>query len=294
MSESRTTHKFSESSDTKLVVLAQQGSRTALEGLILRYQRWIFNIALRMVGSVDDAEDVTQEILIKMITKLSAFQGKSGFRTWLYRITANHVINMKKRPREFVFSSFERHARLLDETPDLDIPDTHSMPMDVRLLVEETKVSCMMGMLLCLDRTQRLVLIFGAILGIPSDVGAEILEISPANFRQKLSRARKQLSNFMNEKCGLMNKDNPCSCARKTKAAMMAGYIDPQHLQFHQAHVQQVKSVVAEHIQKVDAVLQLRSQRLFQEHPFLEPPDYVQIIDNMLDQGAFRAFLNFN
>jgi RNA polymerase sigma factor (sigma-70 family) len=285
---------FAEMTDDEVVAVAQQGSRAALEELIARHQRWIFNIALRMVGSVDDAEDVTQEILIKMITKLSTFQGKSSFRAWLYRITANHVINMRKRPREFIFSSFEHHSRLLAQAPDLDLPDTGSVPVDTHLLVEETKVNCMMGMLLCLNRTQRLIFVLGGILGISSDAGAEILEISPANFRQKLFRARKQLSNFMNEKCGLMHTGNPCSCARKTRAAIKAGYIDPNRLQFYHAHVQRVRAVVAEHAGKIDDVLELRSQALFQEHPFLESPDYVKMVGKMLDRGDFRAFLSFN
>jgi RNA polymerase sigma factor (sigma-70 family) len=285
---------FSESTDIDMVRLAQQGDRAALEELILRHQQWIFNIALRMVGSADDAEDVTQEILIKMITKLSTFQGKSKFRTWLYRITANHVINMKKRPREFVFSSFAQHAGLLDNAPDLEPPDTQSVPVNVQLLIEETRVSCMMGMLLCLDREQRLVFILGAILSVPSEVGADVLEISPQNFRQKLSRIRKQLNNFMEEKCGLMRKENPCSCARKTKAALLAGYVDPHHLQFHQEHVQQVKSVVTEYLPKAGDVLELRSQVLFQKHPFLKSPGYAHMIDKMLEQEAFQTFLNFN
>ena len=96
----------------------------------------------------------------------------------------------------------------------------------------------MSGMLLCLDRTQRLVFTLGSVLGVDSELGGEIMEISPANFRQQLSRARKQLSNYMNEKCGLMNKDNPCSCARKTKALMKAGYIDPLNLQFYKRQVE--------------------------------------------------------
>src|SRR5512136_2138906 len=110
--------------DMELVVLAQHGQREALETLLQRHQDWIYNIALRMVGSPQDAEDVTQEILIKLLTKLSTFQGKSSFRTWLYRIVANHAINMKKQPREYFFASFQHHANVRDLTPDQDLPDT--------------------------------------------------------------------------------------------------------------------------------------------------------------------------
>jgi len=102
-----------ETEDKDLVAAAQTGDRAALEALVKKHQAWIYNIAWRMVGSPHDAEDVTQEILIKMMTKLSTFQGKSGFRTWLYRIAANHVINMKRRRTEYFFTSFERHEHTL-------------------------------------------------------------------------------------------------------------------------------------------------------------------------------------
>src|SRR5262245_28672938 len=72
--------------DTNLVEQAKNGNGAALEELILRHQAWIYNIAVRMVFQPQDAEAVTQEVLIKVITNLSAFRGDSKFRTWLYRI----------------------------------------------------------------------------------------------------------------------------------------------------------------------------------------------------------------
>jgi DNA-directed RNA polymerase specialized sigma24 family protein len=59
-----------------------------------------------MVFRPHDAEEVTQEVLVKVITKLSTFKGKSTFRTWLYRIAANHVLNMKRRWAETRTTTF--------------------------------------------------------------------------------------------------------------------------------------------------------------------------------------------
>ncbi len=86
--------------DAELVEQAKNGDRAALEKLVLRHQAWIYNIAVRMVFQPQDAEEVTQEVLVKVITKLSTFKGESKFRTWLYRIAANHVLNMKRRSAE--------------------------------------------------------------------------------------------------------------------------------------------------------------------------------------------------
>jgi RNA polymerase sigma factor (sigma-70 family) len=96
--------------DDELTARAMSGNRQALEELVVRYQPWIYNIAFRMVLVREDAEDITQEIVIKMLTKLSTYDpGKASFRTWLYRIVANHVINMKTRGYEKAALSFEAY-----------------------------------------------------------------------------------------------------------------------------------------------------------------------------------------
>src|ERR1700756_2174455 len=82
--------------DQDLVLRARSGDRNALEDLVRRHQAWIYNIAIRMLYHPQDAEDATQEILIKVMTRLSSFEGRSSFRTWLYRIVFNHVLNMKR------------------------------------------------------------------------------------------------------------------------------------------------------------------------------------------------------
>ena len=96
--------------DQDLVRHVQQGSREALELLITRHQSWIYNIVLRMVYNPHDAEDATQEILIKLLTTLSTFEGRSRFRTWLYRIVVNHVLNMKRTRSEAWDWTFESTA----------------------------------------------------------------------------------------------------------------------------------------------------------------------------------------
>src|SRR5438309_6038631 len=105
--------------DAELVGQAKNGDRAALEKLILRHQAWIYNIAVRMVFQPHDAEEVTQEVLIKVITKLSTFTGESQFRTWLYRIVANHVLNMKRHRAETRATSFADFGVAINSTPDL-------------------------------------------------------------------------------------------------------------------------------------------------------------------------------
>lgn len=282
------------SMDSDLIERAKTGSRDALEALILRHQAWIYNIAVRMVFSPQDAEEVTQEVLIKAITRLSTFQGKSQFRTWLYRITANHVLNMKRRGGETQNQNFSSYADAINDTPDLDLPDPASVPVDVPLLVEEAKISCTTGMLLCLDRKQRLVFTLGVIFEVSDAVGSEIMEMSPANFRQILSRARRDLYQFMHGQCGLVNPNNPCRCPKKTKGFIQAGHVDPHHLQFVPLHLRRIADTAVGTAQTIEDALEARYAALFREHPFLEPKNQIDWLRDLLDRGDWGKALRLN
>lgn len=282
------------SADSILIKHAIGGDRAALERLVLRHQAWVYNIAVRMVFRPQDAEEVTQEVLVKVITKLSTFNGASTFRTWLYRIAANHVLNMKRRWAEARTTTFADYGAAIDGTPDLDLPDPKSVPMEVPLLVEEAKNSCTMGMLLCLDRKQRLVFTLGAVLGASDAVGGEVLEMTADNFRQCLARARRDLHSFMNHQCGLVNKNNPCRCTKKTRGFIEAGHVDPRNLLFVPRHVELVRDIVPATVQAVEDVVERQHVAIYRDHPFLQPPDQVGWFRRMLESADLRQALHLN
>jgi RNA polymerase sigma factor (sigma-70 family) len=218
--------------DEQLVAGARNGNMDALDVLVRRHQSWVFNLALRMVWRREVAEDATQEILIKAVTKLSSFAGQSAFRTWLYRIAVNHLLTVRKSEMEEKKMTFTDMGASLDGVPDEELPDPRALPVETKILVEEAKLGCITAMLMCLDRRQRLAFILGEILGETSEAGAAAMEVSPDNFRQLLSRARRDLYQFMNDKCGLVNQANPCRCARKANGFMRSGWLDAHQLQF--------------------------------------------------------------
>jgi len=276
--------------DLELVGRAQQGSRDALEQLIARHQPWIYNIALRMLFQRQDAEDATQEILIKLITKLSTFEGRSSVRTWLYRMAVNHVLNMKRRAWEEVGLDFAGYARSLDAVPDADFPDPNAQSAEDKLLVDEARIGCTTGMLLCLDREQRLTYVLGEIFGVTDAVGAELLEISRDNFRQKLARARRDLHSFMQNQCGLVNTANPCRCSKKTIGFAKAGYLDPQKLIFAREHVTRIRDVAEKRYEELEA-LDAAYAAIHREHPFLDPPDFVAALRSFIGSRNVRSTL---
>lgn len=277
-------------SDEQLVVRARGGDRHALEQLVARHGPWIFNVAARMVWRRDDAADVTQEVLVKVITRLSTFRGESAFRTWLYRIVVNHVINLKKQqPLESAPRPFEAFVQDLDDAGDAPTPD-EAGGIPAAILVEEAKIGCTLAMLMCLDRRQRMVFVLGEILGVTDRVGAEVTELSPENFRQVLARARRDLYSFMNDRCGLVNKSNPCRCARKTRGFIDKGYVDPKALQFVPERLVQMRTVTPNRVQELD-VLEQEHATLFREHPLLPAPDEVLSIRRLLELPEVRAAL---
>jgi RNA polymerase sigma factor (sigma-70 family) len=281
--------------DGELIKKAVGGNRQALEDLIKRHQDWIYNIALRMVFYSDEAKDVTQEVLIKIITHLSSFKMESGFRTWAYRIAVNHVLNMKKSKGERNHhSNFREYGLSIDNTPDLEMTGETNSTFDTNTVIEEVKLSCFNGMLLCLNREQRVIFILGALLGVNDKTGSEIMQISKDNFRQKLFRARKELYNFMNDKCGLINKNNPCRCGKKTKALIESGYVNPGNLMFNTNYIYSIKQVTEEKLGQYENYVEKEAGLIFAEQPFNQSPDFVKYVMGLINTDEFKEIFNFN
>lgn len=278
-------------SDEELVALANGGSRDALERLVRRHQAWIYNLTVRMVWRTDRAEDITQEVLIKIITKLSTFEGRSRFRTWVYRIAVNHVLNVGKSEMEQQGITFSDLAHEMGEMPDESLPDPRTVPVELPLLVEEAKIGCTTAMLMCLDRRQRLAFILGEMFGVSDDVGAEIMEITPANFRQILSRSRRDLYSFMNDKCGLVNVSNPCHCAKKTKAFIDRGYLDPQRLQFTSERRAAIREIAPDRLADLRGLVERQHAQVYRDHAWLPVKDQVAVLRQILDSEDSRPLI---
>ena len=275
----------SEPEDQNLVPRARAGDRKALEDLIERHQAWIYNIALRMLFHPEDAEDATQEILVKVLTRLSSFEGRSSFRTWLYRVAFNHLLNMKRGREELKVTTFLAYGDARDSTPDLELADPKDGSPEANLLVTEVMLACTSGMLLCLDREQRLTYVLGAIFSVSDSVGADVLEITAESFRQRLTRARRDLRNFMNDKCGLVNKSNPCRCAKKTRGFIQEGHVDPNNLLFARGRMSEVREA-APKVYEIIKTLDDQCAEIYRGHPFYKPPDLAQMVRKLVASPA--------
>ncbi len=151
----------------------------------------------------------------------------------------------------------------------------------------------MTGMLLCLDRPQRIAIVLSTLFGADSEDGGTLLDTTAQNYRQILSRARKLLANFMNDRCGLMNEANPCRCRRKTDAAIRAGLVDPARLRFTRPYLHRVKDFVTARAAHLETALEARLGTVMREQPLYEPPDFTRILRMMLARGELGTFVNF-
>jgi RNA polymerase sigma factor (sigma-70 family) len=214
-----------------LEVLARRavdGDRDAVAIIVRELQANMYALALRMLWHPQDAEDATQEILVRVVTRLAQFDFKSRLRTWAYRVATNYLLDIKKSCVERQKLSFTSFAQDLATGLSSEGPSDHERSV----LTEEVKLGCTLGMLQCLDRPHRLAYVLGEILDLPAPEAAEALEIDPGAFRKRLQRAREAIEAFTRSHCGLVSDAAVCACNRRVAVAVQLGRVQPNELHF--------------------------------------------------------------
>jgi RNA polymerase sigma factor (sigma-70 family) len=214
-----------EEGEAGLVARAVDGDKTALEEVIRLLQDPLYRLALRMVWRPADAEDATQEILIRVVTRLASWRGEAKLLTWAYRIGVNYLLNLRRQtPQEAQQVSLDEFRdSLADGLADAD----HRGP-EAAVLAEEMRLTCTQAMLQCLERGERIAFVLSDIFELSSADAAWVLDITPAAYRKRLERARHRIGAFMGSTCGLVNPEAFCRCARRVPKAIALGRIDPR------------------------------------------------------------------
>jgi RNA polymerase sigma factor (sigma-70 family) len=269
-----------------LVEQATEGDRAALEEILRRTRGDVYNLAVRMLGCPEDAADATQEILMKVVTHLAGFRRESAFRTWVYRIATNHLLNVRKSRLEREELTFTEFAAQL-ATGLTDPPASAASEPDQVLLVEEVKIGCTQGMLLCLDRDHRVAYVVGEVFELSSEEAAAVLDIPAPTYRKRLSRARERLRAFMREHCGLVNPDRPCRCERRVAHAVAIGRVVPGAPAYAgQGPSGGPATNVAKEVGEMTDLHRIAA--IYQSHPEYSAPERVLAgIRQVLDGGQF-------
>lgn len=281
-----------DSSDKELIKRTLEGESAALNELILRHQPYIYNIAWKMVGNPMDADDLSQEAIIKIITNLSKFNFKSSFRTWAYRIVRNHFLNDKEKEKKAIASNFQEYGDVLDSIPDIEL--TEQEKLEKSETIRETRLTCLSGMLLCLTKEQRMVFIIGDMFRADHTIGSEIMEMSKANYRMKLSKARKDLIHFMQNKCGLIEKTNPCRCHKKVTVNIESGFIDAKNLLHNRSGYSSFREQLEQDANYIAEESAVKYLELHRDHSFKTQFEKKNFLSQLLVDANWKNRLNLN
>ena len=258
---------------------AVQGDKKALEELLGGVQDLVFNLSLRMLGNLQDAEDASQEIHIRIITGLASFRKKSAFSTWVYRIAANHLLNYKKSlfarqpPLSFEFYGADIEQGFIENIPAL------TLGVEEEILTEELKLSCTNVMLQCFDPESRLIYVLGIMFRADSSVCGEILGISAQAYRQRLSRIRKTMADFLAQYCGLVSPEK-CGCRNRIGYAVEHRRLNPMEPVYTKLE-KTGESFISEYIGAMEE-MDVQSA-VFAELPHYRPPQRIRdFIQNLL------------
>ena len=278
------------------VIRARTGERAALEEVVERIQDRVYSLSLRMLADPADARDAAQEILIKIITHLSAFRGEAAFTTWVHRIAARHLVRWRRAQAEAQELSFASLGAMIDEglSDEAAAQAVSHAPAAAAaegagateaVLVEEVRIACTEGMLLSLDRDHRLAYLLGEVFELGSEDGAFALDITPEAFRKRLSRAREALLSFMRNRCGVYDGRNRCRCSIQVPYTIRRGMLDPSRLRFA-THPTVGQEGAGRQDKRVDQLVGLMdAAAIYRSHPdYAAPRQLASAIKDLLRQ----------
>jgi RNA polymerase sigma-70 factor (ECF subfamily) len=186
-----------------------------------RYSNKIYNLAYRMTGNEEVAEDITQDTFIKVFNNYNTFRGESNLFTWIYTIAKNSCFQYLKKTKKGRFQSIEG---LIDK---VSVPADNDQYEDLEkhLYINQVKDGCLLGLLRCLSFNQRIAFIFNILNEVSIKDVSQIINKSENSTRILIHRARKSLKDFLCRNCSLYQEDNKCKCESLISFSLKQGWI---------------------------------------------------------------------
>jgi RNA polymerase sigma-70 factor (ECF subfamily) len=171
-----------DSGDAAAIARCLDGHPEAYEAIVTRYQRGLFNVALRMLGNYEDARDATQNAFVKAYEHLDSFDPEQRFFSWLFRILKNECLNVLR-------------ARRPSQPVSLELPTTRGAdPVEVR-----ERQHAIQAALLSLSTEYREVVVLRHFTDLSYDEIAAALGIPATKVKSRLYTARQQLGELLME-----------------------------------------------------------------------------------------------
>jgi len=172
--------------DRQLVERARQGYRDAFEALVRKYEAKVYHLAYGFVQDRAAADDLAQEVFLKVYLSLEKFHFRSEFGTWLYRLAVNHIKDhLRKIARKREVS--------LDDVPEAAFPAADDILEREQARIRDDRRKAVLKVLETLPAKYRVILTLRDVQGLPYETIAETLAISPGTVDSRLHRARKML-----------------------------------------------------------------------------------------------------
>ena len=199
----------------------KNGHKEGFELLFTTYGRKIYNLAYRVTGNHEDAEDITQETFIQVSRHIDQFREDSRLYTWIYAIAKNLCYRLLRQRKKGSFVSLET---LLYSAQADEAADTFS-DKEKQILLAQIKDGCFTGLLRCLSFYQRMAFILHVLLNLPMKDVADILSKSEGATKILVYRARQNLKDFLCKNCSLYDANNPCRCENLMSFSLTQGWI---------------------------------------------------------------------
>ncbi|MBQ6059484.1 MAG: sigma-70 family RNA polymerase sigma factor [Clostridia bacterium] len=180
-------------SDADIVQAVLEGEIDAFEVLVQRYQKKVYNTVLRLAGHAAEAEDLSQEVFLKLYRGLSSFRGESSFSTYLYRIAANTAIDALRRasPQAISLSAEDEEG----EPYELALSDGEPLPLE--LLEREERTAAIREAIDALPPHHRAVIVLREIEGMSYQEIARVLSVEEGTVKSRINRARAGLRELL-------------------------------------------------------------------------------------------------
>ena len=178
-----------------LIKKAKKGDSAAFSALMEQHFAMIYNLALRMSGNPDDASDLTQEVMIKLFKNIGAFEGKSKFSTWVYRVAANTCLDELRKIKRKKTVSLDAEYETEDGSVGYEAEDTAPTP-DVSAERSELK-TIVAKAVSRLGEEYRTAVILRDINGLSYTEIAEVIGCSVGTVKSRISRGRANLKEIL-------------------------------------------------------------------------------------------------
>lgn len=211
------------------------------EQLYTENQAKVYKLALGLTGNTNDAEEITQEAFFRALRSFETYRKDSSFFTWIYRIAvnvANDYMNQRRKNPFQVLEDLGYSAEdIRDKNPSND-PET-------LLLAKEARSKCLHSLTQCLPIEQRKIFCLAVTMGLPYKLVAEILDCSLSKVKTNIHRAKQRWFGYMNNRCALIKKTNPCHCTQWVRFALEKGWISKVEVKdpMPEINVQAIKEI---------------------------------------------------